>query len=97
MPQWGKYAEYWEIWVEDLSGGKVLRAYRHPVEFDYDACNIVHMPGGWVYVYNSFRSAIDKGAPLEEIRLECSCGWLEIECIIHEMRAKYGGLPYVVD
>jgi len=88
MPQWEYYSEDWEVWNETLPSGKHMSAYRHPDGYVWPA-NITAMPGGWINVkpYADCRF----GDELEKNMLPPECSWLEIECVMHEMRAKYGG------
>jgi len=88
MPQWEKITPDWEQWSEDFPSGAILRAYRHPEGYEY-APNFEMMQGGWVIVYPPNDTQYMHHA--EKHCFPRECGWLEIECVMHEMRAKYGG------
>jgi hypothetical protein len=90
MPQWEYYSDHWEVWDEPLRYRRHLRAYRHPDGYDYNSSGIIQMGGGWIYVYAKPPVRFENIIAMEEHRLERGCGWLEIECIMHEMRDKYG-------
>ena len=87
MPSWERFDENWQRWVETFPSGKCMDCYRHPKGYQYPENDHV-MPAGWVSV-KAFASA-PYGKELEKNCIERPCGWLEIECIMHEMRAKYG-------
>ena len=86
MTVWIPYTDDWDEWQEKLPSGKHLSAYRHPAGYVYIRHD--YMPGGWVTVKPHTGAAY--GHEIEKHCIDRSCGWLEIECIMHEMRSKYG-------
>jgi hypothetical protein len=89
MPKWEYYSEHWEEW-EEMLGAKCMRAYRHPEGYVYGGSGYVGMPGGWVYVYPSVPTGGNNPRLLDKVCIPVECGWLEILCVMHEMRKKYG-------
>ena len=87
MTKWEHHSKDWEEWQETLPSGKHMSVYRHPERYEYPS-EIAAMPGGWVNIkpYKGSRY----GDELEKHCLEQHCGWFEINCLMHEMRAKYG-------
>lgn len=87
MPKWEYYSEDWQVWQEALPSGKHMSAFRHPDGYEYPY-NIPEMPGGWVNI-RPHKDALFNEV-FEKNMLPRGVGWLEIECVMHEMRTKYG-------
>ena len=95
MNKWVKHTYEGSIeitWLrreEQLSDGKWLICFIHPEGYDYTRNQF--MGGGWIYISNTCwaDSQFNPSAMIEEISFERGIGPLEIECVCHEMRAKY--------